>query len=583
VADDLNERLSAIESRLSAIEGRLGLSPTPRPRPAVPDAAAQPSAAFPPGTPGTAAAPRRTRFPAGLSESALGEIWLARAGMAVMLTGLLLLAKYSWDAGWLGPEARVLTIFAISAAMLGAGEAAMRRPPMRRYGALLTGGGICGSFFATWAAHRLFGLVGIGTAAAGYLAGTAAGLLLSLRYGRQSPAFLGLVGGIATPLLLSAGKPRTLELFAYLAALSASALWAALPRGWRPTLGGTLAGAIFLYAGWWEPLHGPRAVAGFAWHAAGAFLLLAVAFNGVAAFREPEGGRWRALFAFASLALSWALALALEADGSTLQAAIPPAGLSVLLLALSALPALDAENRRRYAALSLAAVLLVPLTQFTERRFALVLGIEGLALAFAARETGDRLLGRMARLALFWALADAACFLPWLDSPFRPWRLLLNERFAVAAAVSSCAAWSAARLPDDPVSGAGRGLDRGALLAAAFALVVGALSFEANDAAHRLFSFRQPAFAAAVAVTFVWTSCALAAVAWGFRRTHAGARWTGLALFAATLLKVFLFDLGHVGAFYRVVSFLALGGVLLAVAWGYNRIAGKTGRRGEPS
>lgn len=577
MTDELAERLSAIEARLSAIEGRLGLPPASRPRTAVPEPveAASPAA-------GIEATPR-IPFRGGMSESALGGVWLGRAGMAVMLTGLLFLAKYSWDAGWLGPAARVMTIFAISAAMLGAGEAAMRRPSMVRYGALLTGGGICASFFATWAAHRLFGLVGIGAAAAGYLAATAAGLLLSLRYGRQSPAFLGLVGGIATPLLLSSGNPKTLELFGYLAALAASALWAALPRGWRPTLAGTLAGAIFLYAGWWEALHGSRAPAGFAWHAAGAFLLLAVAFNGIAALREPEGGPWRAVFAFAFLAMSWALALALEHDGYVLHAAIPPAGLSVFLLALSGLPALDAPNRRRYAALSLAAVLLVPLTQFTDRRFALVLGVEGLALAFAARETGDRLIGRMARLALLWALADAARFLPWQDDPFRPWRLLLNERFAVAAVVAACAAGAAGRLPEDPVVGGRRGLDREALLAAGFALLVGALSFEADDAARRLFHFPHPVFAAGVAVTVVWTSCALAAVAWGFRARRADARWAGLALFAATVLKVFLFDLGHVGAIYRVVSFLALGGVLLAVAWGYNRLAGKTGGQREQS
>ncbi len=567
--DELADRLSALETRLSAVEAQLGMPASPHPPPTQ---APPPVAAAGPGHPGIpeASPPPPPRF----TESVLGGTWLARVGMAVMLTGLLFLAKYSWDAGWLGPAARVLMIFGIAAALLVAGEAATRRPSTLRYGVLLTAGGICASFFATWAAHKMFGLVGTGGAAAGYLAGTAAGLLLSMRYERQSPAFLGLVGGIATPLLLSTGKPGTLELFAYLSVLSASALWAAIPRDWRPTLAGAFGGTIFLYGGWWESLHGSP---GFAGLAVGVFLLLALVFNGIAAFREPDGGPWRAVFGLGFFALSWPVALALERGGWTVHAAILPAGLSFLLLALSNFPSLELKARRRYASIALAAALLVPLTQFTDRPFALVLAIEGLALACAAGVTGDLLLGRMARLALVWALADTARFLPWHDSPYQSWRLLLNERFGVGAAVAACMALSAGRLPDDPVTGAGEGRDRPLLLAAAYALLLGALSFEAHDAATRLFRFEHPAFAASVAVTVVWTLYALATVAAGFWKGRADARWAGLALFAATVVKVFLFDLGRVGTLYRVVSFLALGVVLLLVAWGYNRLAGKGG------
>lgn len=558
-----DDRIAALEARLSAIETRLGIS-APPPASA---ASAPVQGAAPPESPRAPGLPR-------LSESALGGVWTGRAGMAVLLTGLLFLAKFSWDAGWLGPAARVLSILGISVALLTAGEAAIRRPAMLRYGVLLTGGGICAAFFGTWAAHRMFALIDFPAAAAGYLAATAAGLLLSTRYDRQSPAFLGLVGGIATPLLLSTGTPRTLELFAYLATLCAASLWAALPRGWRPTLAGTLLGALFLYFGWWDSLHGGGGDT-FALLAAATFLLLALVFNVLAAVRESGDGPWRALFGFGTLALSWALALALEHGDWTVSAALPPAGLALILLGAARLCAPGSgSSRRRYASLALMAALLVPLTQVAGRRFALVLGVETLALAFAAAKTGDRLLGRAARAAMLWAIAGAAAFLPWQDTPFDPWRLLFNERFATGAAVAACAFLSAGRLPRDHAIGSDRGYDLDALRAAGYALFVATLSFEAHDLATRLLRFDRPAFAAGVAVTIVWTLCALSTVAAGFWKQRPDARWAGLALFAASVLKVFLFDLGQVGAIYRVVSFLALGAVLLLVAWGYNRLGG---------
>lgn len=584
MTDETDERLRAIEARLCAIEARLGMAGAPRPAAARPQ---PPEGSGPdplPGTAGGRLSSLRFRLPGAadgapahrLSESALGGTWMARIGMAVLLTGLLFLAKYSWDSGWLGPEARVLSVFLASAVLLAGGEAATRRPSTTRYGVLLTGGGICAAFFATWAAHRMFALVGTPAAAAGYLAATAAGLLLSLRYARQSPAFLGLVGGIATPLLLSTGKTRTYELFGYLAALSAAALWAALPRGWRATLGGTLLGAILLYLGWWNALHGGGNPA-FPSLAAGAFLLVALVFNGLAAARETGASPWRAIYGFSTLAFSWALALALEHGGWTVHAALPPAGIALVFLAATHLSGAEPDARRRYATLALGAALLVPLTQVTERRFAVVLAVEALALAFAARRTGDRLTGGAARIAILWAVADAASFLPWHDSPFQPWRPLLNERFATGAGVAACAFLAGWKLPFDRLFGGERGHDRSVILASGYALLVAALSFEAHDLAVRKLHFENPEFAAGVAVTGVWTLCALATVAGGFWKGRAEVRWAGLLLFAATVGKVFLFDLGRVGTIYRVVSFLALGAVLLLVAWGYNRIAGAAG------
>jgi uncharacterized membrane protein len=62
-----------------------------------------------------------------------------------------------------------------------------------------------------------------------------------------------------------------------------------------------------------------------------------------------------------------------------------------------------------------------------------------------------------------------------------------------------------------------------------------------------------------------------ALLAVGFRRQSALLRWQGLVLLAVTIFKVFLLDTSTLSQGYRIVSFLALGVLLLAVSFAYQR------------
>jgi uncharacterized membrane protein len=57
----------------------------------------------------------------------------------------------------------------------------------------------------------------------------------------------------------------------------------------------------------------------------------------------------------------------------------------------------------------------------------------------------------------------------------------------------------------------------------------------------------------------------------GVRRQHPILRYQALVLFGITVAKVFLFDLGFLPGFYRIVSSLGLGLALLIVAFLYQR------------
>jgi uncharacterized membrane protein len=57
----------------------------------------------------------------------------------------------------------------------------------------------------------------------------------------------------------------------------------------------------------------------------------------------------------------------------------------------------------------------------------------------------------------------------------------------------------------------------------------------------------------------------------GFLRRTAFVRWQALLLIAATIVKVFVYDVSQLDKGYRIVSFIVLGVLLLAISFVYQR------------
>ncbi len=57
----------------------------------------------------------------------------------------------------------------------------------------------------------------------------------------------------------------------------------------------------------------------------------------------------------------------------------------------------------------------------------------------------------------------------------------------------------------------------------------------------------------------------------GFWKRSAVLRWQAIVLLALTVIKVFLFDIGTLQRGYRIVAFIVLGAILLAVSFFYQR------------
>ena len=70
----------------------------------------------------------------------------------------------------------------------------------------------------------------------------------------------------------------------------------------------------------------------------------------------------------------------------------------------------------------------------------------------------------------------------------------------------------------------------------------------------------------------LWAVYALAVLTIGFWRRLPALRWTALAIFAVTIVKVFVFDMAGLREFYRILAFFIVAVLLGLAGWAYQRI-----------
>jgi hypothetical protein len=164
-------------------------------------------------------------------ESLVGvKLFSAIAGIALVLAAVFFL-RYSIEHGWLQPPVRVLIGIAVAIALLVVCElkAARQYPATAN---ALDAAAIAILFSTFFAAHALWDLIP-GVVAFGLLSVvTALAVLLSIRRESLFIAVLGLLGGFATPALLSTGENRPIPLFAYLMLLNVGLAWVAYRQTW---------------------------------------------------------------------------------------------------------------------------------------------------------------------------------------------------------------------------------------------------------------------------------------------------------------------------------------------------------------
>jgi uncharacterized membrane protein len=219
-------------------------APPPQPVPAPPEPRAQSAETAPkigpqppPQAPPQAARPAATRPSL---EERFGTRWTVWVGGLALAFGAALLVRYSAERGFFGPGVRVAGAVLLALGLLAAGELLRRRlrgeaptpPTWPDVPAVVTAAGTVALFGALYAAHALYGFLGGLAAFSGLAATGLAAMAAALLHG-PALAGIGLVGAMATPLLVGGGSASLWPLALYLPVVAGSAYGFAWLKGWR--------------------------------------------------------------------------------------------------------------------------------------------------------------------------------------------------------------------------------------------------------------------------------------------------------------------------------------------------------------
>ncbi|HEY2092267.1 MAG TPA: DUF2339 domain-containing protein [Thermoanaerobaculia bacterium] len=555
-----DEEIREIRARLAAIEQRLGIVRTPEGAdPGTLSEGARPSSgpldhalADGEGDDGPNAALASPHGAQAL-ETRIGAHWLNRVGIAAVMFGAAFFLKYAVDNNWIGPSMRVAIGAAVGIALLAWGEALRARGhELFAHSLDILGAGIL--YLTIWAASQMYTLVSGAAAFGAMIVVTAIVVALALRHRSQFLAGVALTGGFMTPILLSTGGDHETALFTYVALLDFAAVVLLVLHPWLRALAVAFFGTLVLYIGWAANHYEPAVMTRTIGLATLFFLLFAIV---------PLLRRWDVdPPSQGVLVLPFANAIVYFAQLSAMMNATPSrlawyaVSLAALFLIIAGALKLRGVDREDLAAAHLALALgfitiAIPL-RLNELWITVGWLAESAALLLIAPRLSQsraqvfRLLGGIALVAGIFRLL-------FIDK-FAPQHVLMNWRaltYAIAIGVLGAIAhrhrdslWQIA-------------------VTAGNALAVIALTLEANRIHTNLArNFTRSA---------IWMAYGAALMIVGFRRHLAFLRWLALLLIGITVAKVFFFDINALERIYRILSFIGLGVILLAISFAYQR------------
>ncbi len=193
-------------------------------------------------------------------EKTVGLRWLTWVGIGLLFLGVAFFLKYAYDRDWLGrlfgPRLRLATAAGAAVLLIAGGWRSLRNGFVA-LGQGLLGGGQALLYLTVFAAFQPAMMVveepllGPTTAFALMVAVTIAGLAVAVRLDAVAMAFLAVLGGFATPVLMSTGRDARDLLCAYLLLLDLGVLGVTLWRRWRALDLLAFAGTVLLFGGWW--------------------------------------------------------------------------------------------------------------------------------------------------------------------------------------------------------------------------------------------------------------------------------------------------------------------------------------------
>lgn len=164
-------------------------------------------------------------------EKFIGENLVNKIGIAILVLAIGFFVKYAIDNNWVGPMGRVGIGVVCGGILIG--FAHTMRHNYKAFSSVLVGGGLAVFYFTITLAFQEFHLFNQAIALIILIVITIFAVVLSLLYNKQELAVIALIGGFASPFLVSNGSANYNGLFIYLLVLNIGLLTIAYYKAWR--------------------------------------------------------------------------------------------------------------------------------------------------------------------------------------------------------------------------------------------------------------------------------------------------------------------------------------------------------------
>ena len=164
-------------------------------------------------------------------ERILGTNWLSKVGIVTLVLGIGFFVKYAIDQNWINEIARVGIGILTGAIIIGIAH--KLKAKYHVFSSILVGGGISVFYITITLAFREYALFGQTFAFIFLILTTAFSVILSLLYDRKELAVFSLLGGFASPLMVSTGVGNYIVLFSYIFILNTGMLIVSYIKKWR--------------------------------------------------------------------------------------------------------------------------------------------------------------------------------------------------------------------------------------------------------------------------------------------------------------------------------------------------------------
>jgi len=440
--------------------------------------------------------------------------------------------------------------------------------------------GIGTLYLSLWGAFQVYHLIPSAAAFVAMAIVTASTIALSLSQDAELLATFALIGGFATPLLLSTGQNHEVVLFSYVCLLDLAILAMAIVKPWRRLLWGSFAGTLILYLGWYGEYYSQdqRAITVlFAALFAALFAMIPLATRYEASTRFPGPSITLTLLPLFNAAMFF-LALYAMYERETATLTWFALTLAAVYLGIGGafkkrFPGQDTKFiNSLHVAIAIAFLTIAIPLKLDAQWITIGWLVESAALLWISVRTGTDFLRYLAVAALTLGIIRLLFY-----DQFHTETLLFNARFAtyaVAIAVLGGIAIFGERHASEQEMVFIRVVAVGVNL-----LALIALTWEASDYFDRQLisslrmapAYRQFSLARDFSYSAIWLIYGAALMTIGFRQRSAFVRWQSLLLIAFTIGKVFFYDVSQLGGSYRILSFIGLGAVLLGISYIYQR------------